>query len=150
MRNYILLLLAGVMWACGAQTERSALVDEVRQLQAEVRELKLAIAEIQLERQRAIVADIESQLERAGSELALLTAEEADRQEQLRETETHLNSPDLSNDQRADAQAIQVAQTARAGEIANRRRGLLELEAQLRRRLAQAKQQLESRLPARQ
>jgi hypothetical protein len=148
--RYLFPLFAGVMWASGPQPELTKLVDEVRQLQAEVREMKSAIAQLQLERQRAIVAQIQSELELVSDELARLEVEDTERQEQLRETETHLNSPDLSDEQRAEAQTIQVElAVTRSGEIAKRRQGLLERETQLRRRLAEERIRLESRLPAR-
>lgn len=146
----VILILAGALYAEAPVPDIAKLSEEVRQLQAEIRELKRSVAQIQLERQTALVGSLEAELQQVAESLARIDLEDAERLQSVRETEEHLNSPGLSDEQRVGSQSLRAALLGSRFSVLNKQRQVLfEREALLRRRLGEERQRLENRLPVR-
>jgi hypothetical protein len=148
MASHLAFALAFALAAAACGQDAAKLAAEIDQLKADVRDLKLVVTELQAERQKAAVARLEGELETVRQALERLAADDAEREQQLRETEEQLVSGSVTGEQRMDIQAIRSSLAGeRYAEIIQQRNNLLEREARIRKRLAEERQRLDSRLP---
>jgi DNA repair exonuclease SbcCD ATPase subunit len=148
MASHLAFALAFALAAAACGQDATKLAAEIDQLKADVRDLKLVVTELQVEGQKAAVARLEGELDTIRQALERLSANDAEREQQLRETEEQLASGSVTGEQRMDIQAIRSSLVGeRYAEIIQQRNNLLEREARIRKRLAEERQRLDSRLP---
>jgi hypothetical protein len=149
MASHLAFALAFALAAAACGQDAAKLAAEIDQLKADVRELKRVLTELQVERQKTAVAGLEAELDAVRQALERLAADDAEREQQLRETEEQLASAAVTDEQRMDTQDIRASLVGtRYAEIIRERNNLLEREARIRKRLAEERQRLDVRLPA--
>lgn len=138
-RNASDLQSAAASTACGDKAfcnQFAELAATVQQLRAELKSMKLEVAELRLGSQRQLIALLASELQQVATASAELDSREAARQHETDELDQYLQQSDLSDEARLQAHATRAeVAVSRAAELESERRMLEQRDAATRKRL---------------